>query len=197
MVFDALFCCSKRGFGVVEPPSKSRAEESDMRPPIPGDDGASLAVPDIAPEMAKPNKPQLKQSLDTSSKPIMELIQELSSSSSNRNRILVIPEAMALLCTKLDVTWACLTAFSSTCQHFQHCGAAHVMPVDKKLRSIPAFSALCAAGRSSNSHFSYSSLNMSREESREESREQGSESGAELMPPYPVSNNFILPGMMQ
>ena len=67
---------------------------------------------------------------------VVSLIQELVSHSISKSQV---PRSMALLCTKLNVTWACLTAFSSSGQHFQHCGAAHVMNQERLQLSHPGF----------------------------------------------------------
>ena len=86
--------------------------------------------------MPLPSVPEARPALNLTM--VIALIQELTSLSSSKNKF-IIPKSMALLCTKLDVTWACLTAFSSTGQHYQHCGAAHVMRQETLLQSHPDF----------------------------------------------------------
>ena len=120
---------------------------------------------------------------------------------------------MALLCSKLNLTWACLTAFSSTGQHYQHCGAAHAEHQEKLLLAHPGFLACMenptgAAGTASE-RFSHTSLVNSRgptSGSRDEaSREEGSESPREessdtALPqaslPRPVSERPSVPPLM-
>ena len=94
---------------------------------------------------------------------VVSLIQELAAQSSNKS--LMIPRAMALLCTKLNLTWSCLTAFSSTGQHYQHCGAAHALNQERLLLSHPGFLTCLEnsspSASSSEDHYSHTSCPLS------------------------------------
>ena len=223
MGFDLFICCA---FHKPDPQVKTdTARKSTSKPsrtiaipvddtdefrvvPGPPRDGISSPIPDPAPSL--PSLPSALPSPLPSPHAASDLllttnlIQELSSASSNcSNRKSVIPEAMALLCTKLNMTWACLTAFSSTCQHFQHCGAAHVAPLDparstrmgnprgERLSGSTSdrlsFESRNAAPRQPLPHGATGYELSSSQSSRDESRDHDGDSGVETASPFPVS----------
>ena len=177
--------------------------------PGPPRDGTSSPIPDPAPRLQSLPSPLPSPHAASDLLLTTNLIQELSSASSNcSNRKSVIPEAMALLCTKLNMTWACLTAFSSTCQHFQHCGAAHVAPLDpspstrmgnprgERLSGSTSdrlsFESQSAAPRQPFTHGATGYELSSSQPSRDESREQHDrDSGVKTASPFPVSLHCI------
>ena len=142
-----------------------------------------------------PSVPETRPAMDLTL--VIALIQELIALSSSKKK-LVIPKSMALLCSKLNVTWACLTAFSSTGQHYQHCGAAHVMHHEKLALAHPGFVACLensggtvpGASGDRGSGYSHTSCFTSRganSSSREDAPQEGSESPRDSMSSLPQS----------
>lgn len=72
----------------------------------------------------------------------ISLVQELNGCTTSDRGRPCVPKLMALLCSRLPVTWACLTCISSSAQHFQHAGAAYVPFHRHLLRLHPSFASM-------------------------------------------------------
>ena len=132
-----------------------------------------------------PSVPETRPTMDLTL--VISLIQELIMLSSSKAKH-VIPKTMALLCSKLDLTWACLTAFSLSGQHYQHCGAAHALQQERLLLSHPGFLACMENGgvsAGSGERYSHNSNSGSREEGSEALRDS-IDAASRVHPPTPV-----------
>lgn len=120
--------------------------------PLPYGLTGSNTVPGSVPNLGSSSEPLLQSSATLTASAVLSsaenlaraisLVQELNGCTTSDRGRPYVPKLMALLCSRLPVTWACLTCISSSAKHFQHAGAAYVPFHRHLLRLHPSFASM-------------------------------------------------------
>ncbi|GAX85960.1 hypothetical protein CEUSTIGMA_g13376.t1 [Chlamydomonas eustigma] len=92
--------------------------------------------------MSLPSVPETRPAADLSK--IISLVQDLMTLSASKRKQ-IIPKAMAVICSRLNLSYASLSTFSSSGKYFQVCGTCQFLAGEKLKLAHPAFLA-CMEG---------------------------------------------------